>query len=172
MTQLPPGCKLTPEVHKLLVREIAKGRFIEDACKVAGVSYDSYNRWYKKGKDTVEGDGFLMASEPFRKFRISVDTAMVAKKHQYEDLLTILADDYKDRDPKTAFAIVKFIMTAHYKEYREKSGFEISGPDGGPLKTENVGEATVSKEKIKSMMLALQVKALDEIKKREAKESA
>ena len=50
--------KLTPETQSTIVDAILHGATYKDAAEAAGVSYDTFNEWYKAGRDTGKGKFF------------------------------------------------------------------------------------------------------------------
>jgi len=59
--------KLTPEVQERIVDAILHGATYRDASEAAGIAYNTFNEWMKKGADAKTGK--------FREFNDSVETA-------------------------------------------------------------------------------------------------
>lgn len=47
--------KLTPETHAVIVDAILHGATYKDAAEAAGVEYNTFNEWMKKGVDSKSG---------------------------------------------------------------------------------------------------------------------
>ena len=52
---MPRPTKLTPEVHAAIVEMILHGSTKKDAAEAAGVHYDTFNEWMKKGEEAKKG---------------------------------------------------------------------------------------------------------------------
>lgn len=50
--------KLTPETQSTIVDAILHGATYKDAAEAAGVSYDTFNEWYKAGREAGKGKFF------------------------------------------------------------------------------------------------------------------
>lgn len=59
--------KLTPETHAVIVDAILHGATYKDASEAAGVIYNTFNEWMKKGEEAKTGQ--------YREFKDAVDVA-------------------------------------------------------------------------------------------------
>jgi hypothetical protein len=50
--------KLTPETSKAILDALAYGATYKDAAEAAGVDYDTFNNWMKRGREAKSGEFF------------------------------------------------------------------------------------------------------------------
>lgn len=46
--------KLTPDVQNIIISAIERGHTYESACGLAGIHYDTFNEWRKRGNEEIE----------------------------------------------------------------------------------------------------------------------
>jgi hypothetical protein len=132
--------KLSAKLQAEILEAISIGMFIEDACRAAGVSADSYERWKKwseKGRKDY-GDFFEAAQR-----------AEAMGQRALVRILAGLARGQKPqvKDPETGEVIgvanpdLRAVMFAlergpWRKRWAEQRSLELSGPDGKPIETQ------------------------------------
>jgi transposase len=51
-------CKLTPEVQTRICNAVSAGNYYEAACAYAGISYDTFQNWMRRGREARSGSFF------------------------------------------------------------------------------------------------------------------
>lgn len=69
--------KLTPEVKRKLLRAIREGNYLNVACGLAGISYETFNGWMKRG-DRESSGPYVQFSQAVRQAELEAEQRLVA----------------------------------------------------------------------------------------------
>ena len=123
-----------PTVDRLL-NALRLGHFVDDSCEYAGISQDSYYRWHREAaplQAKYDAGGKLTAEEEqIRKLSETIKQAELAGQSAALDIV------------RTAAANGTWQAAAWFLERRNKkwsNRTEITGPDGGPVRTVTVDD--------------------------------
>jgi len=139
--------KLTPEVQEKIVSLVRAGNYPEVAAQAAGISGKTYYEWLRRGESE---DGI------YREFRQAVKEAQAAAESH---AVTIIRKAALDGSWQAA---AWFLERSKAERWRRKENVELTGKDGGPVKSQVVGDA--GREQVTSM--------IDELAARRAKKDA
>lgn len=72
--------KFTPEIRKAILDGITAGLTYAHTCRIAGIDYDTFNEWRKKGADldTPDVEGFYEFSEALMRAEANASMSMMA----------------------------------------------------------------------------------------------
>jgi transposase len=114
--------KLTPERRDRILQATRAGCDIEIACRAAGVGTSTYYRWKARGEQEPVG--------PYRDFFMALRTAEAeAEVHAVAVIRHAMGDDWR--------AALAFLERRHPGRWGKRTTTELTGPNGGPVKTEN-----------------------------------
>lgn len=88
--------KFTPEVRETIIKAIGIGATYKDAAEAAGVDYNTFNEWMKRGDLQKTGD--------YREFNEAVHIAEAAARLKY---LSTIADAARNGDWRAALEYLK-----------------------------------------------------------------
>jgi hypothetical protein len=115
--------KLNAEVQEKIVSLVRAGNYPEVAAQAAGVAGRTYYEWMSKGED---------GREPYAQFMQAVKEAQAAAESH---AVTIIRKAALDGSWQAA---AWFLERSKAERWRRKENVELTGKDGGPLKTEHV----------------------------------
>jgi hypothetical protein len=116
--------KLTPEVQERICTLLEQGHYYKVAARGAGIDYDTFREWVKKGNAAKSG--------MFHEFSCAVKEAVSAAE---ERLLLMI-----QLDP--AWQAKAWILERrHPTRWTRTERKEISGPNGGPIQVDWAGMA-------------------------------
>ena len=114
--------KLTPETQERIVRAIRAGNYADAACRAAGVGQTTFYRWMQRGEAEAEG--------PFREFRDAVRQAEAeAEVFAVATVRKAMTESWQ--------AAIAFLERRHPDRWRRQQRTELTGRDGGPLRSEH-----------------------------------
>jgi hypothetical protein len=126
--------KLTPEVKEKILSALTAGNYQEAAAAYAGIDQGTYYRWMERGRierDRVNsGEKPLKAETIYREFREAVETARAQAEVRNTGIINKAAND------GTWQAAAWYLERSHPQRWGRINRTEISGPEGGPIKTE------------------------------------
>jgi len=115
--------KLTPAVSERIVQALRAGNYAEPACRSAGISASTYYRWLERGE--TEADGIYHEfSEAIRQAEADAEVHAVAL------LRRAMPNDWR--------AALAYLERRHPSRWRRHTSTELTGPDGGPIRTQAV----------------------------------
>lgn len=112
-----PG-KLTPELQARLCLAIADGNYYEAACRAAGIGYNTFRAWMRRGKRARQGK--------YRAFREAVLGAEAAAE-------AAVVQQWRAQIPENWQAARDFLARRFPSRWGPKDKHEVTGKDGGPL---------------------------------------
>jgi transposase len=121
--------KLTAEVQERIVQAIRAGNYAEAACQAAGISPSSLYRWLARGQQ-----------EPgrYREFRQAVLRAEAeGEVHAVATVRRAMAEDWR--------AALAYLERRHPARWQRQQRTELTGPDGGPIRTQRDAGIDLSK---------------------------
>lgn len=121
--------KLTPEVQQRIVQAIGLGATYELAAQYGGVSYDTFNEWMKKAAGGANGI-YRQLSEAVQKAEGVAVVGWLAKIEK-------AASDGE-------WTAAAWKLERRYPHDYGRRAVEVSGKDGGPIRTENLSALTVA----------------------------
>ena len=139
--------KLNAEVQEKIVNLVRTGNYPEVAAQAAGISGKTYYEWMKRGEDEA---GI------YREFRKAVKEAQAAAESH---AVTIIRKAALDGSWQAA---AWFLERSKAERWRRKENVELTGKDGGPVKSQVVGDD--GREQVTSM--------IDELAARRAKKAS
>jgi transposase len=114
--------KLTEAVQDKIVQAIRAGNYAEAAGRVAGISPSTYYRWLERGEREEQG--------PYRDFHDAVRKAEAeAEVHAVAILRRAMPEDWR--------AALAYLERRHPQRWRRHEARELTGKDGGPIRTEH-----------------------------------
>src|SRR5262245_48798254 len=112
--------KLTDDLQKQLCDILASGSYRRPACTYAGLGYNTFLTWMRKGKKASRGR--------FREFRCAV---LEAEARCEVDLVAqwrkLMAEDPAE--------IRAFLSRRYPERWSERGRLELTGRGGGPIRT-------------------------------------
>lgn len=117
--------KLTPELHAEIVNLIRLGNFREAAAAAAGIGTTTFHRWMAKGREARSGI--------YREFWAAVNTAEAQAEATAIGRIRQAAQDPKH------WTAAAWYLERKFPERWGRKRLEISGPEGGPVETEEKG---------------------------------
>jgi len=134
--------KLNPAVSERIVQALRAGNYAEAACRAAGIGPSTYYRWLELGQSEDSG--------PHRDFLEQVRRAEAeAEVHAVALLRRAMPEDWR--------AALAYLERRHPTRWRRRQSTELTGPDGGPIRTEQ-GEAPDL-----SLLTEAELKTLEEV---------
>jgi hypothetical protein len=115
-------CGLTPERQTLLLSAIERGLPLREAASLAGISYDTFNRWRNQGEA-------VNAPPEFRHFCESLQRAQAIA---VDALLTRIQSASQSGDWRAAAWILE---RRHAETWGRQQRLEHTGPNGTPIAT-------------------------------------
>lgn len=126
--------KLTTEVRDRIVQALTAGNYQETAALYAGIDQGTYYRWMERGRierDRINaGEKPLKAETIYREFREAVETARAQAEVRNAGIINKAAND------GTWQAAAWYLERSHPQRWGRINRTEISGPEGGPIRTE------------------------------------
>jgi len=114
--------KLDAALQKQFVGYIAEGQYFETACALCKITYPTFRKWMIKG--AAEETGI------YHEFMVAVQEAeAVSERDAVLYWKQFFNQDYK--------AVRDFMDRRFRNKWGRKDVMEISGPDGGPIQTQN-----------------------------------
>jgi transposase len=114
--------KLTPELQERIVKAVRAGNYAEAAARANGISASTYYRWLQRGA--------LNDSGAYRDFGEAVRQAEAeAEVHAVAILRRAMGEDWR--------AALAYLERRHPGRWRRHTSTELTGKDGGPLRTES-----------------------------------
>jgi hypothetical protein len=117
--------KLNDEVQEKIVSLVRAGNYPEVAAQAAGVAGRTYYEWMAKGED---------GREPYAQFMQAVKEAQAAAESH---AVTIIRKAALDGSWQAA---AWFLERSKAERWRRKENVELTGKDGGPVKSQVVGD--------------------------------
>jgi hypothetical protein len=111
--------KLTDEITDKIANLVRAGHYLKTAARAAGISEATFHVWKARGAAAKSG--------PYRAFHDAIEQAEAESE-------LILVQTVLEAGPKGALEVLKRRFPEHWGD---RHRFEHSGPNGGPLKTEN-----------------------------------
>lgn len=129
--------KLTPEVQEKIVKAIEDGNFDFIAAEAAGISKRTFFRWLARGEAESERLGKSGArprksERPFWHFWHAIKKAHATAE-------SIRVRIINNASEKNWQAAAWWLERKHSDRWSRKEKRELSGPDGGPIRTEDAG---------------------------------
>ncbi|MEP6669410.1 MAG: hypothetical protein ABJF10_09675 [Chthoniobacter sp.] len=122
-TKSPPKggrpCLLTPNRQAVLLKAIQEGLPLKQAARLASISYDTLNRWRKKGEEEY-------APLEFRKFCEALGHSEATAMHR---LVSVVSDAGKSDWRASAWILERRFR----EEFGKPQHTENSGPGGNPF---------------------------------------
>ncbi len=116
--------KLTREMRDRIVQAIRAGNYAEIACRASGISASTYYRWLERGErepDSIHGE-----------FEAAVRLAEAESEvHAVALLRRAMPGDWR--------AALAYLERRHPGRWRKHTSSELTGPDGGPIRTQQAG---------------------------------
>ena len=121
-------CGLTPARQSLLTAAIERGLPFREAASLAGISYDTLNRWRQQGETENAPSEFASFAETLKRAQaVAVDT-----------LLSRIQDAARGGDWKAAAWILERRQPESWGRHQR---MEHSGPNGAPIATISIPPA-------------------------------
>ena len=139
--------KLNAEVQEKIVSLVRAGNYPEVAAQAAGITGKTYYEWMKRGEDEPG---------PFREFREAVKEAQAAAESH---AVTIIRKAALDGSWQAA---AWFLERSKAERWRRKEDVELTGKDGGPVKSQVLGDS--DREQVTTL--------IDELAARRAKKAS
>ena len=122
--------KLSDEVRERIVQAIRAGNYADAAAQSAGISPSTYYRWMARGEQEASG--------AFHAFREAVVRAEAeAEVHAVAIVRRAMGDDWR--------AAVAYLERRYPARWRRRQTTELTGPDGGPIRTHSSSGLDLSK---------------------------
>lgn len=116
--------KLTAETSKAITDALEFGATYRDAAEAAGVWYTTFLAWMKKGEEQNTG--------AYHEFHDQVRQAEASARLKFT---AVIATSAKEGDWRAA---LEFLKRRDPENWREISGVEMTGKDGGAIETKNI----------------------------------
>lgn len=159
---LPRGrpCLLTKECEATLMKEIENGLPLKEAAEIAGVSYDSLNRWRIRGEDENAPSEFRHFCKALKRAKAVAMRGLVA--------------NIRDAGKSDWRAAAWMLERRHKEEFGNPQRVEHSGPGGKPIETFTTVEPEVLRRMRKQSGMVEIVKKLGAVllRNRRQKEEA
>jgi transposase len=113
--------KLTAQLEEKVVQAIRAGNYAEIACRAAGIAPSTFYRWLERGERETDGihNHFTQA------VRLAEAEAEV---HAVALVRRAMSDDWR--------AALAYLERRHPARWRRHSSTELTGPNGGPIRSE------------------------------------
>ena len=122
--------KLTPVVRERIVQAIRAGNYAESAARAAGIAASTYYRWMERGERESAG--------AFREFAEAVRLAEAeAEVHAVAIIRRAMGEDWR--------AALAYLERRYPGRWRRHTSTEVTGPDGGPIRTQQVNPVDLSR---------------------------
>ena len=122
--------KLTEPVRERVVTAIRAGNYAESAARAAGIAPSTYYRWIERGEREREGI--------HRDFLEAVRLAEAeAEVHAVALIRRAMAEDWR--------AALAYLERRYPGRWRRHTSTELTGPDGGPIRTHEVKQLDLSR---------------------------
>ena len=122
--------KLTPEVKDRILQAVRAGNYAEAASRSAGIAPSTFYRWLDRGSSEEHGI--------YRDFRDAIQRAEAeAEVHAVALVRRAMNADWR--------AALSYLERRHPARWRRHHSTELTGKDGGPIRTERVSEVDLSK---------------------------
>ncbi len=129
--------KLTPETQEIIVKAVSLGATYEASANAAGISYDSFNNWMKRGEEELQ-----RRESP----RVKKDTNQWNNEQPFVEFFKAIKKAQGDRQARWLSQIEQAAQNGNWQaaawklERTEPENFgrhrvEITGKDGGDIKT-------------------------------------
>jgi hypothetical protein len=130
--------KLTPALQEKFVQAVREGQFFETACGLCGITYTAFREWMIRGANEPEGiyHEFMLAVQ-----EAEADSEAEANKKWQK----FFAEDYR--------AVRDWMDRRYGNRWSRKDRMEISGPEGGPIQTQDLSK--LSEEELASLAALL-----------------
>ena len=115
-------CSLTPEVQAVLLKAVERGLPLKESALLAGISYDTLNRWRNNGESET--------AEPV--FRNFCKALLQAQAKAVDTLVSQIQSAAKKGDWKAAAWILE---RRHPHDWGRQERLEHTGPNGSPIAT-------------------------------------
>lgn len=113
--------KLTPELQERILKAVRAGNYAEAAARASGIAPSTYYRWLQRGS--------LEESGAYRDFTEAVRQAEAeAEVHAVAILRRAMGEDWR--------AALAYLERRYPGRWRRHTSTELTGPDGGPIRTE------------------------------------
>jgi transposase len=114
--------KLTPELQERIVKAVRAGNYAEAAARANGIAPSTYYRWLQRGA--------LNDAGAYRDFSEAVRQAEAeAEVHAVAILRRAMGEDWR--------AALAYLERRYPGRWRRHTSTELTGKDGGPLRTES-----------------------------------
>ncbi len=146
--------KLTPEVQEKVVRAIENGNYDYIAAQAVGISKATFYAWLARGEAEKErltkiGARVRKSETPFLEFLDAIKKAKAASEITQVGIISNASE-------KNWQAAAWWLERKHSDRWARKEKRELSGPDGGPIRTEDV---SITEEDRDNRILAIVDKA-------------
>jgi transposase len=112
--------KLTEKVHERILQAIRAGNYVESAAVAAGIAPSTFYRWLERGR--VESGGIYHAlEEDVRRAEAEAEVHAVAV------IRKAMPGDWR--------AAMAYLERRHPARWRRRESRELTGPDGGAIRT-------------------------------------
>ena len=151
--------KLTPKVSDAICAAIAAGNYVEVAASAGGVTKQAVYKWLSRGRDEAarieEGHAARKTEAMYVDF---VDAVTRAEQQAEADAVRI----WREQMPDDWRAAKEYLARRFGDRWGDRQRVEMTGKDGGPVKSQVVGDE--GREQVTSM--------IDELAARRAKKDA
>jgi transposase-like protein len=123
--------KLTPETQRKIVEAIAEGNYLETAAALGGVTYTTLNNWMRKGQAATSGP-YVAFFESVKRAEAEAESTRVGRIKRAGQEGNWQADAW-------------YLERRYPERWGKRIQQELSGPNGGPIKTESVTKHDLTK---------------------------
>lgn len=121
--------KLTPEVANRLFLALRRGAFIETAVAMAGIAKSTFYFWLRKGEHDLEAG---RKATPAAQFSDAIKKALAECE--------VIDLDIIRRASAKHWQAAAWRLERRFPERWGRRKLEISGPDGGPIQSQDAGD--------------------------------
>jgi hypothetical protein len=121
--------KLTPELAEKVITAIRAGNYASVSCQRVGISESTYYRWLERGESETSGI--------YREFLDQIRSAEAeAETHAVAIVRRAMGHEWR--------AAIAYLERRHPARWRRQTSTELTGPDGGPLQSQQTSSIDLS----------------------------